>query len=84
MNEIREVRFLSSIALKQAFLQIPLDESSRPKTAFSVHGRGLLEFKSMPFDLSRSFQTMSRLMDMVIGPSLEPYALSYLIKIKIK
>lgn len=78
ITKIRDARFLSSIDLKQAFFQIPLAEDSRPKTAFAVHGRGLFEFCVLPFGLSCSSQTMCRLMDQVIGPSLEPYVFYYL------
>lgn len=78
LNKVRDAKFVSSIDLKQAFFQIPLDETSRPKTAFAIHGRGLFEFRSMPFGLSCSSQTMCRLMDLVIGPSLEPYVFYYL------
>nr|CAI5851281.1 unnamed protein product [Callosobruchus analis] len=78
INKLRDARFLSSIDLKSAFFQIPLDEESRPKTAFAVRGRGLFEFCVMPFGLSCSAQSMCRLMDMVIGPALEPYVFYYL------
>ncbi|KAK9730865.1 Reverse transcriptase (RNA-dependent DNA polymerase) [Popillia japonica] len=78
ITKIRDARYLSSIDLKQAFFQIPLDKESQPKTAFAIQGRGLFEFCRMPFGLSCSPQTMCRLMDKVIGPSLEPYVFYYL------
>ena len=78
LNKIRDAKYLSTIDLKQAFYQIPLDPESRPKTAFAVHGRGLFEFCVMPFGLSCSSQTMCRLMDQVIGPALEPYCEYYI------
>jgi len=34
---VREAKFLSSIDLKQAFYELPLDEGSKEKTAFAVH-----------------------------------------------
>lgn len=78
LNKLRDARYLSSVDLKQAFFQIPLEAESRPKTAFAVYGKGLFEFKVMPFGLSNSPKTMVRLMDMVIGPSLEPYCFVFL------
>lgn len=78
LNKIRDARFLSTIDLKQAFFQVPLETESRPMTAFAVHGRGLFEFCVMPFGLSCSSQTMCRLMDQVIGPELEPYCEYYI------
>lgn len=78
LNKLRDANYLSSIDLRKAFWQIPLTEPSRAKTAFAVHGRGLFEFRVMPFGLSNSPQTMQRLMDQVIGPSLEPFVFVYL------
>lgn len=76
--KIRDAKFLSSIDLKSAFFQIPLDEESKCKTAFAVHGRGLFCFKRLPFGLSNSSSAMCRLLDSVIGPDLEPYVFYYL------
>lgn len=78
LSKLRDARFLTSIDLKSAFHQIPLDPSSRPKTAFAIPGKGLFEFSVMPFGLANSPKTMVRLMDMVIGPSLEPFVFVYL------
>lgn len=78
LSQLRDARFISSIDLRQAFHQIPLDEQSRPKTAFSVRGKGLFEYVTTPFGLVSAPATMCRLMDLVIGPSLEPYCFYYL------
>lgn len=78
VTKVRDAKFLSSIDLKQAFHQRPLDEESKQKTAFVVHGRGMFQYRVLPFGLNDSAQSMCRLMDMVIGPALEPYVFSYL------
>lgn len=78
INKLREARYITSIDLKSAFHQIPLDVSSPPKNAFAVYGRGLFEYKVMPFGLSNSPKTMVRLMDQIIGPCLEPFVFSYM------
>lgn len=78
ISKVRNAKYLSSIDLKQAFFQIPLDEPSRIKTTFSIEGRGAFAFNVLPFGLNNSAQAMCRLMDMVIGPSLEPYVFYYL------
>lgn len=78
ITKLRDARYITSIDLKQAFFQIPLEESSREKTAFAVRGKGLFEFVTMPFGLVSAPQTMCRLMDLVIGPSLEPNCFYYL------
>jgi hypothetical protein len=63
LSSLRDARYLSSIDLKRAFWQIPLEKSSREKTAFSVPGCGLYHFRCMPFGLSNAAQTHQRLMD---------------------
>ena len=63
LKMLSNAKFISSIDLKSAFWQIPLDEESREKTAFSIPGRGLFHFKVLPFGLSNSAQITQRLMD---------------------
>lgn len=78
LNKLRDAKYLTSIDLRQAFFQIPLEESSRPKTAFAVYGKGLFEFRVMPFGLANSPKTMVRLMDRVLNPALVPFCFVYL------
>lgn len=78
LSMLRDAKFISSIDLRKAFWQIPLCESSREKTAFSVPGRGLFHFKVVPFGLINSAQCQQRLMDAVFGPKLEPKVFCYL------
>lgn len=78
ISKVRNASFVSSIDLKSAFFQIPLDDDSKLKTTFAVQGRGLFCFNVLPFGLNNAAQAMCRLMDMVIGPSLEPYVFYYL------
>lgn len=78
LNHLRDSQFLSSLDLSKAFWQIPLEESSKAKTAFQVHGKGLFQFKVMPFGLCNAPQTLQRLMDSLLGPELERYVFVYL------
>lgn len=78
LSKLRDSAFLTSLDLTKAFWNIPLDVMSRPKTAFLVHGRGLFQFKRMPFGLCNSAQTMQRLVDQVLGPDLEKHVFVYL------
>ena len=78
LRKLQSARYISTLDLKWAYHQIEVKEESRPITAFSVPGRGLLQFKRMPFGLSYAPATFQRLIDKVIGPELEPYAYSYL------
>ena len=78
LNKLTGAQYLSSIDLKAAFWQIPLEDESREKTAFVVPGRGLYEFTVLPFGLCNAAQAQQRLMDTVLGPELDPYCFVYL------
>lgn len=64
--------------LRSAFWQIPLDQSSKEKTALCIPGRGLFQFNVLPFGLSNATQCQQRLMDAIFGPELEPNIFCYL------
>ncbi|XP_032689013.1 uncharacterized protein LOC116852603 [Odontomachus brunneus] len=57
---------------------IPLDEANKLLTAFTVPGRGLMQFTVMPFGLHSAPATFQRLIDTVFGPELEPHVFIYL------
>lgn len=78
LNMLRDARYISSVDLRSAFWQIPLDEGSKEKTAFAVPGRGLYHFTVLPFGLSNAAQVQQRLMDAIFGPALEPHIFVYL------
>lgn len=78
LGRLRECRYISSLDLKDAFWQIPLALESRDKTAFTVPGRPLYQFKVMPFGLCNAPQTMCRLMDKVIPHRLHDRIFVYL------
>ncbi|KAH8244767.1 hypothetical protein KR026_005718, partial [Drosophila bipectinata] len=70
----QEERFFSSLDLKDGYWQIPLEQSSRKFTAFTVPGKGLYQWKVMPFGLHSASATFQRALDQVIGPNLAPHA----------
>lgn len=78
LNNLRDAKYISSIDLKKAFWQVPLDVSSREKTAFPVAGRGLFQFTVMPFGLCNSAQMQQRLVDSLFGPEFENNIFTYL------
>ena len=78
LDGLRDAKVLSSIDLKSAYHQIPLDSSSKEKTAFTVPGKGLFQFTRMPFGLHNAPATMQRLVDTVIGYDLEGSVFIYL------
>lgn len=78
LDRLRNAKFLSSMDIKSAYFQVPLEKSSRPLTAFTVPNRGLFQFLRLPMGLSNSPATFQRLVDRVLGPDLEPYVFVYL------
>lgn len=78
LDKLRNAKYLSSIDIKSAFWTVPLSESSREYTAFTIPGRGLYQFCRMPFGLCNSPPTWERIIDSVLGADLEPSVMVYL------
>ena len=78
LDRLRNAKYLTSLDIKSAYWQVPMEESSREKTAFTVPGRGLFQFRRMPFGLHNSPATWQRLIDEFLGPELEPHVFVYL------
>lgn len=78
LGRLSGTKVLSSIDFSDAFLQVPLDAISQPKTAFAISGRGFFKYKRMAFGLCNSGATLCRLVDQVIGCDLEPFVFVYL------
>ena len=77
LDKLRRAKYLSKIDLSKAFLQVPLEDDSKPYTAFALPGLGLLQFTRLPFGVTDGPKTFQRLMDKIITPDLEPFVLSY-------
>lgn len=67
LSRLGRAKYMSKIDLKDAYLQIPLTERSKEKTAFFVRGHGVWQFTTMPFGLVNCSATMQRLMDTLFG-----------------
>ena len=78
LDKLRKARYISSLDLKESYWQVPLTLESRPITAFTLPSRGLFQFRVMPFGLHSAPATFQRLMDLVIGPEMDPYCFAYL------
>ena len=78
LSRLGDTHYISSVDLKDAFWQIPLDPESRTKTAFTVPGRPLYQYTVMPFGLCNAAQRMCRLMDKVIPSRLRERVFVYL------
>jgi len=71
LDKLRGARYLSTLDLKNGYWQVPLAPESRPITAFTIPGKGLMQFRVMPFGLHSAPATFQRLLDKVLGPELE-------------
>ncbi|XP_055837929.1 uncharacterized protein LOC129906276 [Episyrphus balteatus] len=78
LDKLKQANFISTIDLKQGYWQIPLEEESRPVTAFTVPGRGLFQWRVLPCGLNSSAATFQRMLDSVLGPEMDPFAFAYL------
>lgn len=78
LNKLRGARYISTLDLRQGYWQIPLAQDSRQYTAFVAPGRGLFQWKVMPFGHHSAPATFQRIMDTVIGPELADFAIVYL------
>ncbi|XP_046686615.1 uncharacterized protein LOC124372281 [Homalodisca vitripennis] len=63
LDRLRDAKYLSSLDIKSAYWQIELEESSKEKTAFTIPGRRLYQFVTMPFGLCGAPATWQRLVD---------------------
>ncbi|KAG5883240.1 hypothetical protein JTB14_026461 [Gonioctena quinquepunctata] len=78
LDKLKNAHYLSTLDIKSAYWQVPVAESSRPFTAFTVPGRGLFQFCRLSFGLHNSPATWQRLIDHVLGLELEPNVFTYL------
>lgn len=78
LDKLRSARYITSLDIKSAYWQIPMSESSKQYTAFTVPSRGLYQFLRMPFGLHNAPATWQRLIDNIIGYDLEPHVFVYL------
>lgn len=70
LDKLRNSKFFSKIDLKNGYWNIPLAVESRPITAFFVPGRGMFQYKVMPFGLHSASATFQRTVETVLGPEL--------------
>lgn len=78
LSRLPKVEYISSLNLKDASWQVPLEQQSRDKTAFTVPGRPLYQFNVMSFGLCNATSTMSHLMDKVVPFQLRIEVFIYL------
>ena len=62
MTKASEGTYFTKMDLSKGFWQIPMEDSSKPMTAFSVPSMGSFHFKKMPFGLVNSAASFNRMM----------------------
>ena len=67
LDSLQGSQWLSSLDLKSGYLQVKMDEESKPLTAFTVGLLGFSECKRMPFGPTNTPATFQRLMETCLG-----------------
>ncbi|NRB15973.1 MAG: DDE-type integrase/transposase/recombinase [Rhizobiales bacterium] len=65
VNEIAKYRVFSTIDLKSAYHQLPINPEDKPYTAFEANGR-LYQFLRMPFGVTNGVSAFQRAMDYMV------------------
>ncbi|CAM5131373.1 unnamed protein product [Natator depressus] len=76
LGRLGEAHFITTLDLSKGYWQIPLDYTSREKTALATPS-GLYQFTRMPFGLHGAPATFQRLMDRLLR-SRQAYVVAYL------
>lgn len=73
LGQLSPSNYISTLDMTDAYYQIPLDETSKCKTAFSVPSKGTYVFKRMVMGLCDSGSTLCWLIDKILGADFEPH-----------
>ncbi|CAK1599862.1 unnamed protein product [Parnassius mnemosyne] len=77
LDMLTGVKRFSTLDLKSGYWQVEIDPKDKEKTAFST-GKGLWQFKVMPFGLCNAPATFERLMELVLTGLIGDACLVYL------
>lgn len=71
LDALNGLQWLSTLDLKSGYWQVPIAEKDRCKTAFSILGGGLWQFKVMTFGLKNAPAPFARMMERIFRVVLE-------------
>jgi len=77
IDELGPMNIFTTLDARAAYWSVELEESDRPKTAFS-DGYRLFQFRRLPFGLSTAPTTFQRTMNLVLSSVLGRHTLAYL------
>lgn len=81
LSEMKGAAIISTIDIKDAYLQIPLSAESKEKTAFYVPSRGLFQFTRLPAGLIDAANRWQRTIEQVLSDNFtspEPNCVAYM------
>ena len=67
LDHLSGAKWFSTLDLQAGYWQIPMEEESKAKTAFSVGSLGFFEAERMPFGLTNAPATFQRLMEQTLA-----------------
>jgi hypothetical protein len=77
LDRLQGAKFFSALDMQWGYLQIPVEEADKFKTAFVVQS-GHYEYNFMPFGLKTAPATYQRLMERILSRLSKPCAFAYL------
>ncbi|XP_031356762.1 uncharacterized protein K02A2.6-like [Photinus pyralis] len=79
LRDLGTAKIFSTLDLKSGYWQVPLDDASKPLTAFTTHDGAAYQFRVMPFGLKIAPATFQKLMTQEVLPGyLHKFAMVYL------
>jgi hypothetical protein len=78
LHKLCYAKSISTKDLKNGYWQVPLEPSSKEKTAFTIPGCGLFQFAVMPFGLHNAPAKFQRLLDTVLREEIGDKCSCYL------
>src|ERR1044071_3973262 len=77
LDSLKDAKWFTTLDLASGYWQIKVKEEHQEKTAF-ITKFGLFEFKVMPFGLCNAPATFQRIINKILGTSIEKYVMVYL------